>query len=54
MRRVYLFSRCQNQALDLLLDELDSISSIIGDLTISQEDALKLLADLPEGLAPLR
>ena len=54
MRRVYLFSRYQNQALDLLLEELDSISSVMGDLTISQEDAIKLLEELPEDLDPLR
>lgn len=30
MRRMYLFSRYQNQALDLLLEELDSISSVMG------------------------
>lgn len=54
MRLMYLFSGYQNQALDILLEELESISLVMGDLTISQEDAIKLLEGLPEDLDPLR
>ena len=54
MRLVYLFSRYQNQALDMLLEELDSISSVMGDLSISQEDAIALLQNLPDNLDPTR
>ena len=54
MRRVYLFSRYQNQSLDTLLEELDSISSVMGDLSISQEDAIALLQNLPDTLEPTR
>ena len=54
MRRVYLFSRYQNQSLDMLLEELDSISSVMGDLSISQEDAIALLQNLPDTLEPTR
>ena len=54
MRLVYLFSRYQNQALDMLLEELDSISSVMGDLSISQEDAIALLQNLPDDLDATR
>ena len=54
MRSVYLFSRYQNQALDMLLEELDSISSVMGDLSISQEDAIALLQNLPDDLDATR
>ena len=54
MRLVYLFSRYQNQALDMLLEELDSISSVMGDLSLSQEDAIALLQNLPDNLYTTR
>ena len=54
MRLVYLFSRYQNQSLDILLDELNSISSAMGDLSISQEDAIALLQNLPDDLDATR
>ena len=54
MRLAYLFSGYQNQALDILLEELDSISAVMGDLSISQEDAIALLQNLPDDLDATR
>ena len=54
MRDFYHFSEYQNTALDALLDELGMFDDMLGDLTITQEDALKLLENLPEGLNPDR
>ena len=54
MRDFYHFTEYQNTALDALLDELGMFDDMIGDLTITQEDALKLLENLPEGLNPDR
>lgn len=54
MRDFYHFSEYQNSALDALLDELGMFDDMLGDLTITQEDALKLLENLPEGLNPDR
>ena len=54
MRDFYHFTEYQNTALDALLDELGMFDDMLGDLTITQEDALKLLENLPEGLDPDR
>ena len=54
MRDFYHFTEYQNSALDALLDELGMFDDMLGDLTITQEDALKLLENLPEGLNPDR
>ena len=54
MRDFYHFSEYQNTALDALLDELGMFDDMLGDLTITQEDALKRLENLPEGLNPDR
>lgn len=54
MRDFYHFTEYQNSALDALLDELGMFDDMIGDLTITQEDAIKLLENLPEGLNPDR
>ena len=54
MRDFYHFTEYQNTALDALLDELGMFDDMLGDLTITQEDALKLLENLPEGLNPDR
>ena len=54
MREFYHFTEYQNTALDALLDELGMFDDMLGDLTITQEDALKLLENLPEGLNPDR
>lgn len=54
MRTVYAFSKYQNEALDELLAELDALGGLLGDLNITQEDAVKLLENLPEDLSPER
>lgn len=54
MRDFYHFTEYQNSALDALLDELGMFDDMLGDLTITQEDALKLLENLPEDLNPDR
>ena len=54
MRLEYSFSKYQNDALDILLENLGSLNIPIGSLTISQEDAIELLEDLPDDLDPER
>lgn len=54
MRDFYHFTEYQNTALDALLDELGMFDDMLGDLTITQEDALKRLENLPEDLNPDR
>lgn len=54
MRAVYAFTKYQNEALDELLDELDALGGLLGDLSITQEDAIALLENLPEDLSPER
>ena len=54
MREFYHFTEYQNTALDALLDELGMFDDMLGDLTITQEDALKLLENLPADLDPDR
>lgn len=52
MRTVYAFTEFQNQSLTELLAEQDALDQLLGDLTISQADALELLKALPEDLSP--
>lgn len=54
MRLEYDFSKYQNDALDILLENLGSLNVPMGSLTISQEDAIALLENLPDDLAPAR
>ena len=54
MRLEYAFSKYQNDALDLLLENLGSLHIPMGSLTISQEDAIALLENLPGDLDPAR
>ena len=51
MRTVYGFNDFQNEALDMLLAEGESINAMVGNLSISQADALALLSDLPNDLS---
>lgn len=54
MRLEYDFSKYQNDALDILLENLGSLNVPMGSLTISQEDAIVLLENLPDNLDPKR
>lgn len=54
MRLIYAFTKYQNDALDLLLENLGSLNIPMGSLTISQEDAIALLENLPDDLDPER
>ena len=54
MRLIYAFTKYQNDALDVLLENLGSLNIPIGSLTISQEDAIALLENLPDDLDPAR
>ena len=54
MRLEYAFSKYQNNALDVLLENLGSLHIPMGSLTISQEDAIILLENLPDDLDPAR
>lgn len=54
MRLEYSFSKYQNDALDILLENLGSLNIPTGSLTISQEDAIALLENLPDNLDPAR
>ena len=54
MRLEYAFSKYQNDALDILLENLGSLNVPMGSLTISQEDAITLLENLPDELDPAR
>ncbi len=54
MRLEYAFSMYQNNALDVLLENLGSLHIPMGSLTISQEDAIVLLENLPDDLDPAR
>ena len=54
MRLVYQFTDYQNEAMDVLLEELAGISSLLRYLQISQADALAVLNRLPENLSPER
>ena len=54
MRVFYSFTKEQNEALDELLASSDLLTALAGDLTISSQDAKKLLANLPADLSPER
>ena len=54
MRMEYSFTKYQNDALDILLENLGSLNIPMGSLTISQEDAIELLENLPDDLDPKR
>ena len=54
MRLEYDFSKYQNDSLDVLLENLGSLNVPMGSLNISQEDAIELLENLPDDLAPER
>ena len=54
MRLIYAFTKYQNDALDILLENLGSLNIPMGSLTISQEDAIELLEKLPDDLDPAR
>lgn len=54
MRTAYRFTAYQNEALDALLDEMGMLGGLLGDLNITQEDAVALLENLPENLFPER
>ena len=54
MRLEYNFSKYQNDALDILLENLGSLNVPMGSLNISQEDAIELLENLPDDLDPER
>lgn len=54
MRTAYAFTEFQNQSLTDLLTELDALGSLLGDLSITQADAVELLQNLPADLDPER
>ena len=54
MRLIYAFTKYQSDALDILLENLGSLNIPMGSLTISQEDAIALLENLPDDLDPAR
>lgn len=54
MRLIYVFTKYQNDALDILLENLGILNIPMGSLTISQEDAIALLENLPDDLDPAR
>ncbi len=54
MRTVYHFSDYQNEALDALLSEREAMSDLLGNLSISREEALALLQNLPADLSQER
>lgn len=54
MRTAYAFTEFQNQALTELLAETDALAALLGDLSISQANAVELLQNLPNDLDPER
>ncbi len=54
MRLFYSFTKYQDDALDILLENLGSLNIPMGSLTISQEDAITLLENLPDDLDQAR
>ena len=54
MRSVYGFTDFQNETLDILLSDTAALNSLIGNMSISQQDALELLRSLPSDLSPER
>lgn len=54
MRAAYAFTDYQNSALDELLADRVALSALAGSLSITNADALDVLAALPDGLSPER
>jgi len=54
MRTEYAFTSYQNEALTELLAELEPMKLLLTDLSVSQEQARALVANLPDDLAPER
>ena len=54
MRSVYQFTDYQNEALDALREEMELLGGLLGDLSITQADAVALLENLPDDLSPER
>ncbi len=54
MRTAYTFSTDQNNTLTELLDELDVIGGLLGNLGIADEKVLEVLQRLPDNLSPER
>lgn len=54
MRTAYHFTGYQNEALDALLEEMALLGGLLGDLSITQADAVDLLENLPDSLSPER
>lgn len=54
MRTEYGFNDFQNETLDILLSDTAMLNSLIGNMSISQQDALELLRSLPQDLSPER
>ena len=54
MRTEYGFNDFQNETLDILLSDTSMLSNLIGNMSISQQDALELLRSLPQDLSPER
>ena len=48
------FTDFQNEAMDILLSDPAMLGSLIGNMSISQQDALELLRSLPQDLSPER
>jgi len=51
MRTAYLFTREQNNTLTELLSAMNGIGDLLGDLSVSQQDATELLRRLPTDLS---
>lgn len=54
MRSVLGFTDFQNETMDILLSDSSMLNSLIGNMSISQQDALELLHSLPSDLSPER
>lgn len=54
MRSVLGFTDFQNETMDILLSDPSMLNSLIGNMSISQQDALELLRALPSDLSPER
>ena len=54
MRSVLGFSDFQNETMDILLSDPSMLNGLIGNMSISQQDALELLRSLPSDLSPER
>lgn len=54
MRSVFGFSDFQNETMDILLSDPSMLGSLIGNMSINQQDAIELLRSLPADLSPER